>query len=639
MFDLFRSRQKATRILLTVLLGAVALSMLVYLIPGAGSQFGGSRNDQVVAEIGPEVITVRDMEVQIRNATQGRQIAPEVVSAILPQIVQRAITDRAMAYEAQRLGFKVSDRDLANGIRSLGQVGDMSPQQYQQFIEQQLNQTVSEFENGFRQRFFSEDVANLAREGSYVSPAEVEAEYRRRNEMVKLDYIAFDPARLTAQVKATPQELKDYFDKNKGLFSAPESRNVQLIVADQVKVAESISTSDAQVQSYYNSHRDQYRTAERVKARDILISILNKPPDQVPKLKAKAEDVLKQLKSGADFAKMAEQYSDDKSNSTKGGDLGWVMRGQMVPEVEKATFALKAGQTTGVISTNYGFQIIQVQEKEEGHQRSLDEVRNEIVSILKNQVVSDRMQTSTDQARAELLKAPGNAQQIASKLGLLYASVDNFKPGDTLPELGSDAQISGAISTMQKGSVSEVMQSGEKLAIAVVTKVNPPHPAQFDEVQAQVLDRYEKEKATQLVTEKSNKAAEAVKAGGGDLKAAAKAVGLEVKTTTPFNRNGAAEGIGDARYLGDAFDKPVGTVIGPLNVGTQTVIAKIVDRTSPDMSKLAQQRELIVDQLKSQKSAQNSDLMGDSILNYLVQKGKVKIHQDVLDRLRERYRS
>jgi len=636
MFDLFRSRQKAMRIMLTVLLGAVALSMLVYLIPGAGTPMG-NRNEQIVAEIGTEVVTVRDMEVQIRNQLGNSHVSPEVLSALVPQMVERAIEERAIAYEARRLGFKVSDRDVANEIRGLGQVGDATPEQYQMFVQQQ-NQTVQEFESNFRNLLYSRDVTNLAIEGVYVSPAEVEAEYRARSETIQIDYIAFDPVKLTADVKPTPQELQDFYQRNKALFPIPETRNGQLIVADQVKVAESISISDAELQSYYNAHRDQYRTPERIKARDILVTILNKAPGEGPKLKAKAEDILKQLKGGADFGKLAEQFSDDKTNSAKGGDLGWVARGQMVPEVEKASFALKPGQFTDVIATNYGYQIIQVVEKEAGHQRSLNEVKAGIVNVLKNQTVSDRMQILTGQARAELARAPQNAQQIADKLGLLYASIDNFKTGDPLPEIGSDAQVSSEIASLQKGAVSEVLQSGEKLVVAEVTAVNPPRLGQFAEVETQVRERYTKERAVQLVAEKSKKAAELAKASG-DLKAPAKALGVEVKTTAPFNRNGAAEGIGDARYLGDAFDKPVGTIVGPLDVGTQTVICKIVERTEPDMSKIAQQRELIVDQLKGKKVSGRGELMGDSILDYLVRKGKVKIHQDVLGRLRDRYRS
>jgi peptidyl-prolyl cis-trans isomerase D len=637
MFDLFRSSQKGKKILLSVVLGVVALSMLLYLIPSGGQM--GSRDDQTVAEIGTEAVTVRQVEAGIRVAFRGAQVSPEIASAIVPQIVEQTITDRALAFEAQRLGFQVTDAELANTLRSFGQLGGLSPQQYRMTIEQQQNMTVPEFERNIRLAGFSDDIQSIAMQGAFVSPAEVEAEYRRRNDMAKLDYIAFDASRLSAQIKPTPQELKDYYDKNRAFFSAPETRGVQLIVADQVKVAAAIQVSDVQVQSYYNSHRDQFRTKERVRARHILVSILNKPQAEIPKLKAKAEDLLKQIKAGADFAKLAEQNSDDKTTAVKGGDLGWVMRGQMMPDFETATFALKPNQVSDVVAVNYGFHIVQVLEKEEAHLRPIDEVRTEIVAGLKSQTVSDRVQALADQARAELAKAPTTAQQIASKLGLIFANVDKFKAGDTIPELGADPQIGGAIASMQKGAVSQVLQSGEKLVVAVVTNVNPPHPADFAEAEAQVRDRYGKEKAVQVATEKANKAAEIVKTNGGDLKAAAKSVGLEVKTTTPFNRTGAAEGIGDARYLGDAFDKPVGTVVGPLNVGTQTVLVKIVEKTSADMSKIDQERESIVNQLKKRKSAERADLLRDSVVNYLSQKGKIKIHQDVLERLKARYRS
>jgi peptidyl-prolyl cis-trans isomerase D len=638
MFDLFRSSQKGKKILLSVVLGVVALSMLLYLIPGAGTPTGMGSNDQIVAEIGSETVTVRQVEQAVRNVLGNRQVSPDVISAIVPQIVEQNITDRALAYEAKRLGFQVTDGELANTIRSIGQFGTLTPQQYQMTVEQQ-NMTVPEFESDVRVDQFRQAIQNIAIEGAFVSPAEIEAEYKRRNDMAKVDYIAFDQAKLGVQFKATSEDLKTYFEKNKGFFPAPESRSVQLIVADQVKVGETIQVTDIQVQSYYNSHKDQFRTKERVKARHILVSILNKPPAEVPKLKAKAEDLLKQIKGGADFAKLAEQNSEDKTSAAKGGDLGWVTRGQMVPEFETATFALKPGQIGDVVTTNYGFHIVQVMEKEDAHLRPLDDVRSEIVTGIKSQTLNDRMQALADQARAELVKSPQNAQQIASKLGLIFTSADKFKLGDTLPELGSDAQVGGAIAALQKGGVSQVMQSGQKLVVAEVTGVNPPHTADFAEVEAQVRLRFQQEKGVQLAAEKSAKAAEVAKANGGDLKAAAKAVGLEVKTSVPFNRTGAVEGLGDARYLGDSFDKPVGTVIGPINVGTQTVLVKIVDRVTADVTKMGAERETIVMQLKRKKSNERAEMLRDSVLSYLSQKGKVKIHQDVLERLQARYRS
>ena len=122
----------------------------------------------------------------------------------------------------------------------------------------------------------------------------------------------------------------------------PETRDLQLIVADQAKVADTIQVTDAQIQDYYNAHKDEYRTPERVHARHILLSTANKPKDEVPKIQAQAEALLKQIKAGADFAELAKKNSQDPGSAAKGGDLGWVSRGQMVKNFEDAVFTPEA---------------------------------------------------------------------------------------------------------------------------------------------------------------------------------------------------------------------------------------------------------------------------------------------------------
>jgi peptidyl-prolyl cis-trans isomerase D len=638
MFDLFRSRAKAVRILLGVMLGMVALSMLVYLIPGAGTTTAANQNDQVVAEIGKDVLTLHDVELGIQNQLRTQQIPPDLVQVIIPQQVDQMVEERAIAYEAKRLGFDVSDQDLANAIRST-QFGTLTPQQYRDAIEQQMGETVGEFENNMRSGLALNALESIAIEGAVVSPTEVEAEYRRRNEKVKLEYLGFDPAKLASEIKPTPEQLKAYYDRNKNFFTQPETRDVQLIVADQAQVGQSIQVSDAQVESYYNSHKDQYRTPERVQARHILIKTTGKTPAEITQLKAKADDLLKQIKGGGDFAKLAQTNSEDPGSAAKGGDLGWIVRGQMVKNFEDTVFSLKPKEISDVITTEYGFHIIQVMEREPARLRTLVEVKPEIVGNLRNQQVFDLMQNLADQAHAELVKAPQNARQIADKFKLQFVPVDKFKQGDTVATLGTDPQAPAVIMSLKKGEVSTVMQAGNKLVVAEVTDIHPSHPAEYGEVEAQVRGQYSQQQGMQLVTDKAKKAADLLKTNGGDLKAAAKTLGVEVKSTDFFARNGAAEGIGAASYLGDAFDKPVGSIIGPINAGTQTVVAKIAERQEPDMSKLAQERDALVLALKGKKTAERQVMLRDSILSMLIQQGKVKMHRDVINRLMARYRS
>src|SRR3984885_642376 len=638
MFDLFRSRAKAVKIMLGALLTIVALSMLIYLIPGTGITAADSSADQVVAEIGKSNVTVAEVQQQLKNDLQNRRLPPEYAATIIPQLVDEAIAERAVAYEAEQLGFRVSDKDLADTLRSFP-FGSLPADQYQQYVEQQVGLTVPAFEDNVRVKIFEDEIENIIVEGIIVTPAQAEAEYRRRNQKMKVDYIGFSTSKVTADLKPKPEDLNAYFAKNKGFFNVPETRDLQIILADQIKIADSIQLTDAQILAYYNTHKDEYRTPERVHARHILLSTANKPKEEVPKIQAQADALLKQIKSGGDFAELAKKNSQDPGSAQKGGDLGWVSRGQMVKNFEDSVFTLKPNEISNVVTTEYGFHIIQVLEKQPAHLQTMDEVKPAIVTAMKNQTVFDKMQELADKAHAALVKAPQNGQQIASQLNLDFANVPGYAPGSPIAQLGNDPQVGAAIQAMKPGEVSDVVQAGNKLAVVVVTGVRPPHPPELAEVESRVRQNYLQTESTRMVGEKAAKAAELLKQNGGDINAAAKAVGGEVKSTDFFTTSGAAEGLGSGIIFADYFGKPVGTVFGPLTANNQSVVGKVSGRQDADMSKFPQERDGIVTALKSKKSVDRQDLFQDSVLTDLIRRGKVKKHQSVIDRLVAQYRS
>jgi peptidyl-prolyl cis-trans isomerase D len=635
MFDLFRSRDKAVRILLGGLLLVVALSMLLYLIPGAGMPTG-DRSDQVVVEVGKDQVTVQDFDRDIQAKLRGRQIPPDAVGVLIPQEVEQMVADRAAAYEASRMGIRISDAQLADTIRSLPNFGNLTPEQYRDVVAQQ-GFSVQEFEGNVRKQMMVTTLVNLAMDGVVVTPAEIEKEYKRDFQKIKLEYVSFSVDKVKADVKPSAEELKAYFQSHKGFYNTPEARSFQLIAADPVKMAQASPVPEAQLRAFYDSRKDTYRTAERVKVRHILFKTQGVPKEEIPKIRAKAEDVLKQIKGGADFAKMAEKYSEDPSNAKSGGDLGWVVRGQMVKEFEEAAFTQKPKEIGNLVTTTYGFHIVQVMEKQDARLQPFEEVKPIIAAELSRQQVNDKMQTVVDDARAELAKAPQNGQQIASKYGLQFVIVDNHRPGTAIPDIGVDAAMDGMIQSLKKGEVSQVTQSGNRLEFALLTNIIPSHPAEFADVETQVRNAVMQETSLRIVNDKAKQAAEMLKANG-DVAAAAKKLGGEVKTTDEFTRGGAAEGLGPGVQLAEGFDKAVGGIFGPLTVGGQTIVAKVVAKVDADMSKLPEQREAILRQLKSQKSQERGQLFQDGIVNKLTQEGKIKIHKDVMSRLVARYR-
>lgn len=642
MFDFFRSRDKNVRILLSVLLGFVALSMVAYLVPGGPGGPSAASSDTIIAEVGDEKISVMEVQRTLQGALRGKQFPPEMLQNYVPTLVDQMIAERAVAFQAARMGFTVTEDELGNALRSmLGNLlqGGFDKDRYTQFLAQQ-NMTVADFEGNVRKQMLLTKLRNIVLEGVVVTPDEIEAEYRRRNEKVKLDYILFNSDTMKKQVKLTPEDIEKFFAASRANFKVPEKRSFDVLVANEEKIGAAIALSDEDLRRAYTANLDRYRNGERVMGRHILLMTQNKSADDVKKLEAKAADLLKQVKGGGDFAEIAKKNSDDPGSAPKGGDLGWISKGQMVPNFEATAFSLKKGEISNVIKTEYGFHIVQVTDREDARVKPFDEVKAELATETKRKVVFERMQSAADQGRAALVKSPGSAAQIAQQFNLNHYVVQNALQTDPIQEIGINAEFGGTMFSLQKGGVTPLVTApGNKIAFGVLTGISPVRNAELAEVEPQVREQLTGMKARELLMAKNAEVARSMAEAGADFAKLAKTLGGEIKTTSEFARDGAAEGLGDAAYFADAFVKPVGSIIGPVTMMEQLVIARVAGKTEADLAKLAAEREGMVSALKGRKSQERKDLFEDGIVTKLIEQGKIKINTEAIKRLQSSYRS
>lgn len=642
MFDLFRSRAKAVRYLLGAVLVLVALSMVVTLIPGFGSS--GSPDDPVIAEIGGEDLTVREVQLNIQAALRGRTIPPDLVATYVPQYINQMIAERALAYQARRLGFEVTETDLAEAIQGmfpqLFQGGKfVGREAYQNFLAQQ-NLSIAEFESNVRKQMLLTRLRNIAMEGMIVMPSEVEAAFRQKYEQVKIEAVAYSPDKYRPRIQVTPQEIQAHFQKNAASYQTAEKRSFQLVVLDEARVAAGLNVPEEELRRAYQANLDRFRTPERIRVRHILLKTTDKPKEEVEKIRQRIEGLLKQIQGGADFAELAKKHSEDPGSAARGGELDWVTRGQTVKNFEDTAFSLKPKQLSGVISTEYGFHILQLLEKQEARVRPLEEVKGELAAEIRSQSVNEKLQNSADRIHDELVKSPGQAAEIARKYDAQLITVDKADRGAPIPEIGASSEIQETITSLQKGQVSPVMLApGNKLAVAVMNDIIPPRQAELSEVEKQIREQLLAQKAREMAQQKSREGAAKMNEVGGDLKKLAQMTGGEFKAPPAFDRNGAAEGIGAATYLNEAFTRAPGSLFGPVQVADGFFIVKVVQKTEPDMSKFAAERDALVLELKRKKAADRRDLFEDGVLEALVRDGKVKIHDNAIRRLVASYRS
>jgi peptidyl-prolyl cis-trans isomerase D len=642
MFDLFRSRDKVVRIMLGGLLLVVALSMLTYLVPSYN--MGGGDSDAVVAQIGKDTITVPEVQQVIQMNMKGRQFPPELMPQYVPRFIDSLITQRALVFEAQRLGFTVSDEDLAAGIRqaipALWQDGKFAGKDaYVQMLAQQ-NMTTTQFEGDLARQLLVNKMRDVAMEGIVVTPQEIQQEYQRRNEKVKVQYVKITGDKLRSEIQTSPDELRKYYESHKPVYQDPEKRDLGILIVDQAKLEQGIQPTDADLLRVYNENKDAYRLPERVNVRHILLKTNDKDPKSDATIKAKADDLVKQLRAGANFGDMVKKYSEDPGSSAKGGEYDGVVHGQMVPEFDKAAFSLKVNEISEPVKTSYGYHILQVLKHEQAQLKPFDEVKAQLAAEFKKQRVNDLVQQQSDKVQAALTKDPLHPDTVAAEMGVQYVKAENVGAGDPLPEVGVNKEFEQSVAGLKKGEVSQpvVLTGNTKIAMAVCTGDTPPHPAGFEEVQSKVHDALVAEKLSKLVDQKATQLIDKARADGGDLAAAAKSMGLEAKTSDAVDRAGAIEGVGSAGMFPDAFAKPVGSLIGPNGLSADSkVVLKVVEKIPADMSGLATQSASIREQIKNEKGRARNALFEDGVRDALVKEGKIKVHQDVIDRLLASY--
>jgi peptidyl-prolyl cis-trans isomerase D len=643
MFDLFRSRDKMVRILLGALLGVVALSMLTYLVPNYNT--GSSSSDLVVAEIGKETITLPDMQRMIQMTIRGRQLPTEILPTYIPQMVDQMVTERAMAMEAERLGYQVTDADVADLIRqtipSLFPDGKFVGKETYAGMLAQQNMTIDQFEADLKRQVAITRFRDIAMEGTIVTPAEIEAAFRKKNEKIKVEWVRLTADKYKGEAQPTAQEIRDFYNANSSRYTVPEKKNLTVLVADEAKMEAGLNVTDADLQRAYEQNKEAFRTPERVKARHILLKTQGKPASEEAAIKAKGENLLKQIKAGADFAKLAKENSEDTGSGANGGDLGdWITHGQMVPEFDKAIFALKPGETSDLVKTQYGYHIVQTLARQDAGLRSFAEVKNELATQYKKQRTSELMQAASDRAQAALQKDPQHPEKVAAELNMQVIKLPNFLAGSAIGDLPPNGDFDQSVMTLKKGEASQPVTVNNKVVLAVVDDVVPGHPSSFEEVQNQIRDTMVTNRSTAALQKHATELLEKAKSMGGDLAKAAKAMGLEVKTSGDVDRNGNIEGLGTASYVSEGFSRPDGTVFGPIGLPDGgTAVMKVISHSGADMAQLPAQRSAIRDEIKSQRARDRNTLFENGVKDMLIKQGKIKIHQDVINRLIANYRT
>ena len=561
---------------------------------------------------------------------------------IRQQAAEGIVTMKAMMVEANRLGLKVTDADLRQELQSAAWGAALFPKgefvgetAYEDFVMKNLHMSVPQFEQAMKDELLLRKLRGLVQDGVLISPEELKANYLQENTKIKLEYAVVSPEDVMKQVHPSEAELRAYFDHNKNRYkdAIPEQRRVKYVVVDAARVAEKMPVTRDDLQRYYNDHKDQFRVQDEVNVRHILIATPDaKEAAKVDAARKKAEDVLKQARGGGDFAALAKKYSEDPGSKDQGGSLGWIGRGRTVKEFEQAAFGLNKGETSGLVQSPFGFHIIRLDDKRSAHLQTFDEVKGQIEPIVKQQKaqrdaeqVANNIQT---QARTSTL------EQAAAKSGFTVTDPDLFTRTTQLPGVGLSPDLMERIFSSAEKSAPAVVPVPQGFVVYQVTQIKPAQTPSFEQIQPRVEADFKRERAQQLLSQKTRELADRAHSAH-DLKKAAQELGATLKTSELVGPTGQVPDVGNMTGEASvAFSMKQGEISGPLRGGAGSgIVLAVVERQEPSLLEIDKAKEQLRESLLQRKREMVLQNFAISLRERMEKEGKIRWNKDERDRL------
>lgn len=581
-------------------LGLVVVTFVLLYVPSFLETGGPSATDTIATVEGREVKagdfrTMYAQQVDAYRQAYGANLNDQLLKqlGIEQRLIQQMIDEEAVLAEAQHLGLSVTDAEVQTRILRLPALQEngvfVGYDRYRQLLETQRPPlTAPKFEEQLRKTLLAEKVQAAVTGWVRVTDADVEMEYKSKNEKVKLELAVFNAAQFRTGIQPTDADLQAQFAAHADQYQIGERRRVRFLSIDAQALRAKVSVTDAEILAQYNSNIAIYSTPEQVHVRHIL---LKSDATNDAKVKTTAEGILAKVKApGADFAKLATQYSEDEGSKDKGGEYDFFGKGTMVKEFEDAAWALKKDEITGLVKTQFGYHIIKLLEKREANIKPLAQVKPQIDDQIRWGKAQAEAQKISDEV-APSIKAASDLDRIAQSRGLVVGDSGLFSRDEPLAGLGFVPSVTAEAFTMKQGAVSLPLKTDRGFVYVTLAEVQAPHAPKLEEVKAKVQDDVVRLKAVELAKAKAQAVSQQGKA---NFAAAAKAAGVDVKKTELIARGTALPDVGVSGVVDTAvFALNQGDVSAPIATDSAVVVAHVVEKQAGTPEGLATERDSI----------------------------------------------
>ena len=540
MLDFLRKRKRNW--IITFFLGLIILSFVLFY--GAG-KLRDTTNVEV-ADVNGETISQGEFALQYERAVDRyRQmlkgaLTQEMIKGLnlRGNLIEEMIQKKLLLQEARSLGLGVTDDDLAEHLTQAPefQIGGRFNKDRYLAVLAANRLAPAQFEDEQRDQLTLQRLYSVVLDAVHVADAEVRERYRIDQEKIDLNYIKLPIGDFTAQVKPSEDEVKKYYERNRESLKEPLKIQVEYLSYPYEQFAASVQVSDKEIEEYYQANRsEKFHNPKQAKVRYISIRVApGADANQKKAAQARADAIVKEARSGKDFAELAKRASDD-SSAAKGGDVGWITQGQMPPPVEKIIFSLAKGAVSDAVDTPAGFQIFKVEEVKDEKTLTLKEASAEISKTLKAEKGKREAGKIADKDREQALSGADLAK-LAQASGAKLSATDWFASGETVPEIGDNQEFYKNAFALGAKDVSPIIEGKNAYYIIRLKQRREPTVPPLETVRGQIEKSLKESKAYELALQKGNSVLDQLRKEK-DIFKVAQANDLKVEETGWFQRS------------------------------------------------------------------------------------------------------
>ncbi len=609
---------------------AFAIIIIVFVFWGVGSM-GPSANSAVLATVNEKPIMVPEFQKAyeqqvaiLRQQVPGLQTEDLRNVGLGRQVLQQMIAKTLVLQEAERVGITVTPQELKKTIASISvfrnEQGVFDGDLYQRILAAQ-GITPGQFEEEYRQDILVQKMQEYVGLPASVTTEEARAAFEYAGERRSVDFAVLSAVSFIDTASVSPEEIRAYYDQNAAQFMDPARVTMDYVLISPASLAHAASVTDADVDAYYADRAEsEFTQEETVHARHILVLVdADAPAEKVAEAKKKIDAVLARARAGEDFGALAKKYSEGPS-APAGGDLGSFGRGAMVKSFEDAAFALKPGQVSDVVRTEFGFHVIKLESATPRHVRPLAEVRDEIRRMLAEDRATDKVSDTLDVVFGEVMGGKTLAS-VAKEQQLILSSSAELTRAQARNLVGLKEKSVDLLFNSPAGTVVDTpLEVDGGYLVAEVTSSKPEGTMDFEKVSGVIQSRLLQEAALRLAGEQAKTIAPDVQAGNMP-----KDLSATVQTTPLFGRNGVIPGLGQVPELEEAaFSLTDGSWAGPFPVPAGAAFIRLKDTSKPGEADWKSAEQQVKD---SMLRAKRQELFRDFV-NGLVSSGAVEIHNE-----------